>query len=63
MVLITGHQVRCILREQVAISKQGIVFMRIKFLRIEYILWRLFTAKSMFDVADMPKNLLRCANE
>ena len=48
--LATGHQVRCILWEQVPIFNKGIGFsMWIKIPCIEYILWRILTTKFMFD--------------
>ena len=52
----TGHQVRCILWEQMAIFNKRIgFFMWIKNLCVEYILWSILTVKSMFDVANMLK--------
>ena len=54
VVLATGHQVRCILWEQVVTFNKEIFFlMWIKIIYIEYILWRTLSTKSMFAVANM----------
>ena len=63
-VLATNHQVRCILWVQMAIFNKGIGFYVIIILCIEYILWRILTTNSRFDVANMLKKYLeRCVNE
>ena len=56
VVLVTGHQVHCIFWVQVPILNKGIE--GIKILYIDYILWRILTTKSMFDVANILKDLL-----
>ena len=54
VVLATGHQDLSIFRVHVAIFNKGIgFFMWIEILCIEYILLRILTTKSMFDVANM----------
>ena len=57
----TRHQIRYILWLQVAIF----MFMWIKILCIEHILWRILTTQFMSDVANMLKNIKckRCANK
>ena len=61
-----GHQVCCVLWEQMAIFNKGIGFSSgLKVLCIEYILWRILTTKYMFEIGIMLKeiNCQRCANK
>ena len=53
VVLAFAHQVRCILWVQI----KGLAFLWIEILWIEYLLWKILSTKSMFDVANMLKEL------
>ena len=58
VVLATGHQVRCLLWVQgVILQQRNWLLMCIKILCTEYILGRIFTTKSMLDVAILLKRL------
>ena len=51
----SGHQVRCIPWVQMGTFNKDRLFMWIKILCIEYILWGIPTIESTFDVANMVK--------